>query len=723
MLIFGDGRIVSRAYRLEGQVLDENGAPAASADVRLEPGDRRTTTGIDGRFAFAGLTTRRLSLTARKDDRCAGPLAVSPDDSLAPLILRLALGTTLVVHATAGHAPIIGAVLTIDGVFSATSDATGTVTIAGLTPGVHNGWLVARGYACELIAMRANHDTSAVVERFITLQPGSRIEGVLHDRDGKPIRDATVSLWGIDEPSRHYVVGTDADGCWRVDARAGTYKVFAWSDAHGRSTESIIECDGRTPLRDVVLRNNNSPAAIAAFRLARTIRPWLARCARISGVVVDARGQPVAGASVSVADPERDNVTMRRWDGNTDARGRFEADVLGRFSYDVFATWPRDKYDFKHPPRRHRVRIGDSNVRIVLPAGATVTGRVLLAGDPLPSFGVVLTPPKSFGGTPIVVRHPDGKFELPHVQPGRWQVAVLGPGTRRKVAGEITTLRGQHVDLGDIAMERGQWIAGHVRDRNGAPVAGSRVVVGRWGRLHVVEGSQLEPSFQGHFETLTDAVGAYAFEGIDAHQGPFNKPNIWAEHRDGRSSVIHELAPGDAKIDFALLDTGRLEGVVQGLCGGRPLALAIRSDEPHAARMASVAKDGRFVFEGLPCGSYVVRAGDAEDISSAEVTLVEAQTASVTLLMKRSSIELIVIVPRGRGTELVIEPVSDGAGVGGRSRGISVRGNEEHCHLSFVRPGEYRLSVDKITWTPLRIATSPAEQTVDLRRPVGRETR
>ena len=707
---------MSRTYRLDGLVLDEHGAPVAVADVRLEPGGRRTTTDLDGRFAFDGLTTRRFSLTARKDDRCAGPLAVGRDDAHTPVILRLALGTTLVVHASAGHAPVVGAVLTIDDVFSATSDATGTVTIGGLTPRDHTGWLVARGYACELIWMRAKHDPSATDERFIGLQPGSRIEGVLHDRNDKPIRDATVSLWGIDEPSRHYVVGTDAAGSWRVDARAGTYKVFAWSDAHGRSAESIIECDGHAPLRDVVLRNSNSRVTIATFRLARAIQPWLARCARISGVVVDPRGQPVAGASVSVAETERDNPTTIRWRGDTDARGRFEADVLGRLAYDVFAMWPREKYDIVRRPPRHRIRIGDSNVRIVLPTGATVTGRVLLAGAPLPSFGVVLGAPKSFGGSPIPVRSLDGRFELAHVEPGRWQVVVLGPGTRRKVAGEITTVRGQEVDLGDIAMERGQWIAGHVRDRDGSPVEGARVIVGRWGRIRMAEGSQLDQSFQGHFETLTDASGAYAFEGIDAHQGPFNKPNIWAEHHDGGGSVIHELAPGDAAIDFILLGTGKIEGVIPGLRGGRPLALAIRTDEPHAARMASVAKNERFVFAGLPSGLYVVRAGDVEDISSAEVSVVEAETASVTLMMKTSSVELVVIVPRGRGKDLVIEPISEGARVGGRSRGISVRGTEEHCHLSFVRPGDYRLSLDKITWTPLRLAASPAEQTIDLRQ-------
>ena len=242
------------------------------------------------------------------------------------------------------------------------------------------------------------------------------------------------------------------------------------------------------------------------------------------------------------------------------------------------------------------------------------------------------------------------------------------------------------------------------------------MIVGRSLLLRPETGSDLDRSFHGHYTTVTDAAGAYAFEGIDAHQYP-SAPHIWVEHHTG-GSVIRELGPEDAAIDFCVFGTGKVEGVIEGLRGRtRDGRRDPGEGEPRPRRgMASVAKNGRFQLDDLPPGSYLVRAAGTEDISSVEVTVVETEAVSVTLVMKTPTVELTVIVARGRGRDLVIEPVGEGAGVGGRSRLISVRGAAEHCHLTFVRPGDYRLSLDRITWTPLRLAVSPAEQTVDLRR-------
>jgi len=76
---------------------------------------------------------------------------------------------------------------------------------------------------------------------------------------------------------------------------------------------------------------------------------------------------------------------------------------------------------------------------------------------------------------------------------------------------------------------------------------------------------------------------------------------------------------------------------------------------------------------------------------------------------------LTVRVPAGRGKDLVLEPTSDGAAVGGRWRGIMVMGDEDRCSLEFVRPGDYRASLDGEQWRTVTIASSPVEQTIDLR--------
>jgi hypothetical protein len=87
----------------------------------------------------------------------------------------------------------------------------------------------------------------------------------------------------------------------------------------------------------------------------------------------------------------------------------------------------------------------------------------------------------------------------------------------------------------------------------------------------------------------------------------------------------------------------------------------------------------------------------------------------VKLAMETSSVDLTIVVQAGLGRSLVIEPVSDGAGVGGHARGIMVMGTEDRCTFHFVRPSRYRVSTDGAAWREITIESAPAEQTIDLR--------
>lgn len=42
-------------------------------------------------------------------------------------------------------------------------------------------------------------------------------------------------------------------------------------------------------------------------------------------------------------------------------------------------------------------------------------------------------------------------------------------------------------------------------------------------------------------------------------------------------------------------------------------------------------------------------------------------------------------------------------------------GNEETCSLEYVRPGNYRVSLDGKQWTSITVDATPDEQTIDLR--------
>lgn len=228
-------------------------------------------------------------------------------------------------------------------------------------------------------------------------------------------------------------------------------------------------------------------------------------------------------------------------------------------------------------------------------------------------------------------------------------------------------------------------------------------------------GSSLIRSFFGHFETTTDEGGAFRFDGIDVHPGFAWSPQIWATHPAAGVSTIREFAM-DSSIDLVLVGAGNIDGVIAGLRGGRPTVLATRSDEPERCRLVFPDRAGRFCFEDVPVGEYVVSVDlDTEQVSSENLIVAPNQTASVRVTMASSSVCVTVLVPAGRGRDLMLEPISEGAGIGGRIRGLSMTGRSDQCSFDFVRPGDYRAWLDGKTWRTVTIASMPAEQTIDLR--------
>jgi hypothetical protein len=355
----------------------------------------------------------------------------------------------------------------------------------------------------------------------------------------------------------------------------------------------------------------------------------------------------------------------------------------------------------------------------VLSAGATVTGRTILDGKPLTYFGLRLVGEREYpsGSGPIGVRDHDGCFALRHVLPGTWRIALLAQGTRLATSREFTVTKNETVGLGDIALTRGHRLHGNVRDQSGTAVAGARLIIGRMASWSA-DRSLLERLFQTHYETKTDTDGTYAFDGIDVNREPMRAPEIvWATHFASGASVRHEVPNTDATMDFVLLGSGRIEGSIQNMRGGRGHLVALRADEPPSPRRAHCDKEGRFAFEDLPPGEYVIKLDvpDVEQVQPANVTVVVNQTAVATLVMNSVSVSLRLKVPGGRGKGLVIEPTSEGAGIGGRMRGIMSMGNEETCSLDYVRPGNYRVSLDSKQWISITIDASSEEQSIDLR--------
>lgn len=631
--------------------------------------------------------------TARRGDDGGGP----PSE-----------GATLIVHVVADGVPLAGARLFVDGALRATSDASGAATVRGLTLGQHHGWVFAKGRADERIDVAVHEDPEAVHERFVTLAPGCMIEGRVVDERGAPVANAWVSV--ITNDGRLcYQTRSSAAGHWRVSVRAGAYRAHA---SIGGPWSPLVDfaCEGHTPC-EVVVRVDPA-SGLAAPADAGSAQ------ARIAGIVVDTANAPVARAMVIVRASgahATSSYTFARATATTNERGQFELGGLEEGEHEIVVNAPSFGAR-REPPAPQRVRAGDLDVRLVVAAGA-IAGRVLLDGTPVRYFGMAVTPSKMQGGQPTGIRASDGRFELRPIAPGTWRVSLLAPGTRLAFVDDVRVESGQTTSLGDIALERGVRLAGVVRDASGAPVAGARVLVGWWALHRRDHGSRLEQAFESRYESTSDAAGAYLFDGIEPGRLPQRPAHLWATHPARGASILRELADSDPTIDLVLVATGHIEVVVDGLGGGRAVARAIRADEPPRARTSSIGRDGRCRFESVPAGEYVLQLdlGDLDPVAPVAVTVRGGDTATARLVMTTPTVRLTIRVPDGRGKDLVLEPTSEGARVGGRLRGIVAMGNEDRCRFELVRPGSYRASLDGTRWHPIVVTEDPGEQTIDLR--------
>ncbi len=126
-----------------------------------------------------------------------------------------------------------------------------------------------------------------VPEVQVRLMPGDRTtttdangDGVVLGPGDVRVADASLVLWRAAEGSFVGSATTGPDGTWHIDAlEAGRFRVVASSEDYCSDEEMILDCDGETPLRDVVVR--------------------LEQGAEVRGVVVDAAGARIRGAHVN----------------------------------------------------------------------------------------------------------------------------------------------------------------------------------------------------------------------------------------------------------------------------------------------------------------------------------------------------------------------------------------------------------------------------------------
>lgn len=659
--------------RLEGMVVDEDDRPVGGAHVSLG-GQRDTITETDGSFAFDELAQGDYDIAADRGDWFAEVQATTLDDTSDPVTLKLGRGPSLAVKVVDEAGQVLVGAKVHAGARDRSTGPDGIARFRAVDLEEESIVVSMAGHATLRESVETSDDPKVTIEKTVVMHGGAEISGTVVDASGKQVDDAYVEL----EPQgggRTQTTWTDASGTFHLpDLGVGTYTAKASSKVHISAASVTVVHDGVHPKRivltvepggeisGIVVDEAGHPVPeawvsggngfgetsdkdgrfvarglvpekyeITATAPLRSNLPQTVQLGRgqhldvrivvtlssLAGIVVDARGEPVEGATVYARSEAADGFGF----AFSDEHGRFDLGGLPP-SERYKVTAQRDGSSVEgavvETARNNRA------LRVVVNDAAMVTGRVLLAGQPVPYFGYAITESVTDTyGRPTPVRDDAGRFTIKDATPGTVAVVIVGPGFARKAIGDVHVVPGKTTDLGDIVVERGETIRGRVVDDRGLGIAGATVRVGSPSSSN---GPLLRQLMHGEASATSDANGNYELVG-----GPpsTEERTVRAVHPSQGASHPATLAEGTSTVDLVLHGTGEIVGKVTANDG--KFAVAELLDEPNSRYYSSVEDDGSFTFSRLPHGRYRV---DVHASSGFGTTTVEVQvgtTAKVEL--------------------------------------------------------------------------------------------
>jgi protocatechuate 3,4-dioxygenase beta subunit len=408
-------------------VVDESGEPVASPELVLRTArgkpiqSQKPSTGALVQFGPLAVGDYVLEGKAQGYRDAQLPARVKQGET--SLELELARATMIsgqVLDQYGRPAPNVSVLVQPTG-DAVTADGEGHFTAAVPTPGLYE--LHAHHSEWGGGQVKATAPAEGVK---LELEPRAALEVTVMG-EGRRLEGADVVLWVDNENIFRSDTSSGPDGL--VPMRGlppGTYSMVATHpDYLPSEPQKVTVADGQT----------------------QKVTVALAPGAAIRGEVVDARGAPVAGASVSVLPRLAQPVT-------SNAQGHFELRALkpGR-PFLVEARHPG--YD-----QRERVQAtpGEGSVKVVMEARSVFRGRVVASdGEPVRRFRL----------DEHDVSSADGRFEVALPVAGdRVIVSVEAAGFE-----PLMVDKPAQPDLGDLVLERAPTVTGRVRDEGGGPVA------------------------------------------------------------------------------------------------------------------------------------------------------------------------------------------------------------------------------------------------------------
>lgn len=683
---------------------DADDADQDSANVSAAPGFRRSgKTDAGGAFRIAGVGEGLYMAGARARgylDTAAEKLRVTRDSKLE-VTLKLTLGGSIsgrtldpegrpISGATVRPAPRITDWREMQGNanlgqvanLSTLSAEDGKYTLVGLPPhpdytvrATHPSFPETTAKGIEVVASTERADVD------LKFASGGSLRGRVLDAAGSPIAGASVvaqvarkgsppedrarDLGLMVRPTPDRSVNTDAEGKFSLEAlQPGDYRLVARTQGKRSATLEGVTVRAREILEGLELKLVDGES--------------------IAGVVLDAGGAPVQGASVNVNGAE--SATAR-----TDADGLFEVKGLARGEAMVEVV----RQGFV--TTRQQQVVPARGLRLKLERTAHLVGVVRDENGEAPKQYQVgaskleNTPdnPNQRGGMQAYSSRRDdqGSFDV-EVPAGTYVLHASSPKCLPGKSAPVTVAAGGRVDGIVIQLTRGQRLAGVVlAAASGTPVQGAQVFCSV---AADTENPQEVFPF-GPPNATSDAEGQFVLEGA-----PLGAILLTVQHKDfvaGAPQQITVPRGGLANLKLELQSGGGIHGIVikAGVpaAGAQVLAFPTQPGGRNV-RNANTNGDGRFELDHLEAGEYRLEArgqGPATFMIRGTATVLDGQVTEVEL-RQEAGIRVQGRVTSG-GTPIQggrIEVMSgQGQGQGGKIQ------NDGSYSFEVERPGDYTL--------------------------------
>jgi beta-lactamase regulating signal transducer with metallopeptidase domain/protocatechuate 3,4-dioxygenase beta subunit len=470
----------------------------------------------------------------------------------------------------------------------------------------------------------------------VPAKTGQEFELLVVGPGGKPIPGAVVELRADPSPTAGQVRKGKL-------VRRDRYEALVATDGEGRL---VVELPRAPDWFDVFIRIPGYGPYWAGWSSDRRTQPIPTRLTAeleaawsVGGIVVDADGKPVQGATIQprIEFKKRPGETQEMAGGGsvkTDAAGKWRFDSVPVSRGEVFV-------EIDHPsfrPARRPLTRGEFGLepgrgpaaRIALDRGLTVTGKVTDEGGKPIAGALVRT--KFLNDIREATTGPDGVYKLVGCEPKTTRIVVSAKGRATDVR-DLTI----EPDMGpvDFRMKPGGTVRVRVLDERGNPVPRARIFFQGW------RGDRFRYFEFDHVGQFADKDGVWAW-----HEAPLDEFKADICSPDGPQLSRQPLIARAEEYVFRL-PSKRIEPDRVGDAATKPLAKGEKSISAKVVTPRNIPAAGAKVALGVAGSQININNGEIDDGLTFSKRAEADASGRFSFPAQKGNFQLMIVHPSG----------------------------------------------------------------------------